>query len=111
MSAPVYLPYKMSTPMPDHYGAGRETRARSLAKLTALVATISTLILLTKNLVEITEADNDDETKTPLEEPIIVLRHCTKMVVELENILGTLIEPELQQNLSNLLDQYSCKNK
>jgi hypothetical protein len=99
----------MTTPQPGHYGAGKETREKALDNLSALTDSITTLITLTKKLVVITETKN--ESVSSLQETTLILKHCTKLVVELENIVGNLIDPELEQSLAVLLDRYTVQGQ
>jgi hypothetical protein len=74
-----------------------------------LTDSITTLITLTKKLVVITETKN--ESVSSLQETTLILKHCTKLVVELENIVGNLIDPELEQSLAVLLDRYTVQGQ
>jgi hypothetical protein len=99
----------MTTPQPDHYGAGKETRERALDSLFLMTDAIMTLITLTSKLAVIVETKN--ESISSLAETTLILKHCTKLVVELENMVGNLIDPELEQSLNVLLDRYTSHEK
>jgi hypothetical protein len=68
-----------------------------------------TLITLTSKLAVIVETKN--ESISSLAETTLILKHCTKLVVELENMVGNLIDPELEQSLNVLLDRYTSHEK